>query len=122
MPSAESQHCRESSTDQALDRAVEILRKEYSRDWSLEELAQQVHFNPSYFSSLFKKRFGVGYSDTLREIRLNQAARLLESGTQQVQQVAASVGYTNVNNFIRAFVKKYGMTPNEYRRRQRRDE
>lgn len=116
------QHCRESSTDQALDRAVEILRKEYSRDWSLEELAQQVHFNPSYFSSLFKKRFGVGYSDTLREIRLNQAARLLESGTQQVQQVAASVGYTNVNNFIRAFVKKYGMTPNEYRRRQRRDE
>lgn len=116
------QNCRESSTDQALDRAVEILRKDYKRDWSLEELAQQVYFNPSYFSSLFKKRFGVGYSDYLRDIRLSQAAQLLDSGSQKVRQVAASVGYTNVNNFIRAFVKKFGITPNEYRRRQHHNE
>lgn len=107
---------RKSVTDQAMDAAAEILRAEYAREWTLDELADRLHFNPSYFSTLFKQHFGMGYSDFLNEIRIEQAAQILRKRRVRVGELAQMVGYQNPTYFIKLFRKKYGVTPNEYKR------
>ncbi len=109
-------HQRKSLTDQAMQEAAEILHREYTHDWSLDELAARVHFNASYFSTLFKQHFGIGYSDYLCDIRMERAARLLRESNIRVGQLAQAVGYQNTAYFIKTFRRKYGVTPNEYRR------
>lgn len=114
-------HQRKSIVDLAMEEAAEILHREYARDWSLDDLAARVHFNPSYFSSLFKQHFGIGYSDYLSDIRMEQAARILRESNIRVGQLAQAVGYQNTTYFIKTFRRKYGVTPNEYRRGVRCD-
>lgn len=107
---------RKTITDQVMETAAKIISEEYARDWSLDELAERLHFNPSYFSTLFKQRFGMGYSDYLNEVRMERAAKALRSGNVRVGVLAEMVGYRNPTYFIKLFRKKYGVTPNEYKR------
>ena len=107
---------RKTSTTQALEDAAELLRTQYGHEWTLEELADRVHFNPSYFSSVFKQHFGVSYVNYLNDIRLKNAAERLHSTREPVGQLAQSLGYQNTTYFIKLFRRKYGITPNEYRR------
>jgi AraC-like DNA-binding protein len=44
------------------------------------------------------------------------AKKLLASGDDKVESVAASCGYPNINSFFTAFRREVGMTPTEYRR------
>ena len=51
----------------------------------------------------------------MKEIRLEQAAKILKNGSIAVENVASSVGYQNVEHFNRQFKKAYGLTPLQYR-------
>ena len=109
---------KKATKHKALEHSAELLRAEYARDWTLEELAEKVHFNPSYFSNLFKQQFGKGYSAYLNNIRIEKAAELLIETNMQVGAIAHQVGYTNTAYFIKIFRRKYGITPSEFRRRR----
>ena len=107
---------RRKSTDSAIEAAGEILRSEYMKPWSLADLAERVHFNPSYFSSLFKQHFGKGYADYLNDVRMEHAARMLLTSDIQVGQLANELGYQSSAYFIKVFKASFGITPNEFRR------
>jgi len=85
-------------------------------DISLDSISTILNLNASYFSTLFKRTFQVNFLDYLTELRMDAAKELLLDPLRSTAEVANMVGYESANYFTRAFKKKVGMTPTDYRR------
>jgi len=81
----------------------------------LVRLADQVHFNPSYLSRLFKQKTGLNLSDYISDIRVQKAKELLQDMNMKIYEVAQALGYSSSANFVRFFRKATGISPQEYR-------
>ena len=82
---------------------------------SLPELAQKCFYNPSYFSRVFKERFGITLADYLTKERTAHAAKLLLETDYTTEHIAGICGYGDKSSLYRAFRKEYSVTPSEYR-------
>jgi AraC-like DNA-binding protein len=79
------------------------------------DLATQLHLSPSHLQRLFKHETGLRMGEWLTAFRLQQAAYLLANSYLSVKEIARSVGYEHVSSFIRAFERKYVLTPTRFR-------
>lgn len=86
-----------------------------SGDLSLKMLADEMHYNPSYISTIFKKRTGEGIKRYIVATRMQRASAMLRESNMKVYEIAEACGFMNVRYFSDAFMKAYGMTPIEYR-------
>ena len=100
-----------------LDESRRYIEEHYQDEISLEQIAALYHFNASYFSTLFKQRFGISFSEYLSDIRMEKAENLLKTSSDKVRKIALEVGYKDPNYFNRAFRKRHNMTPEEFRKR-----
>ncbi|HAX50535.1 MAG TPA: DNA-binding response regulator, partial [Lachnospiraceae bacterium] len=73
-------------------------------------------FNPTYFSSLFKKETGTTFMEYLLEIRLNKAKELLKETNLSVAAICERVGYTDLKHFQKIFKREMEVSPNQYRK------
>ena len=76
------------------------------------------HLGVSYYflSRIFKEETNMSFSDLLNDIRIRHATELLTSTQNSVQEISTVVGYTNWSTFLRAFRKRTGTTPVQYRK------
>lgn len=81
---------------------------------SLKELAREIGLNEYQLKVGFKNIYGTTVYKYLTDYRMDQARRMLDSGSYLVNEAAAEVGYSNPSHFIAAFKKKYGFTPKKY--------
>ena len=93
----------------------EYLRKNYQKDISLEVVAKMAGMTEVSFSRFIKKRTGKTFIDSLNEIRLGYASRLLIDSTETIAEIAYKCGYNNISYFNRLFKKKKNLTPKEFR-------
>lgn len=98
-----------------IETAKKYILKNYMYGITLNDLADYVDLNPSYFSNLFKKEFGVNFSDFLLEVRINAAKALLKDTHLKIYEISTEIGYEDTISFGRAFKKKVGISPKEYR-------
>lgn len=99
------------------------LQHNYMRvDISLDSVAEMVNLNPTYFSALFKKESGVNFLDYLTDLRINAAKEYLTDPLKGASEIASLVGYDSAGYFTRAFKKRTGLTPTEYRKSQKRND
>ena len=94
---------------------MEYLNRNFHKEVSLSEAARQAAMSEVAFSRFFKTRTGKTFVDTLNEIRLGQASRMLIETTQSINEVAFHCGFNNMSNFNRIFRKKKNCTPKEFR-------
>lgn len=94
---------------------MEHLNKNFDKNVSLSEAAKLASMSDVAFSRFFKLRTGKTFIDTLNEVRLGHASRLLIETTQSVNEVAYRCGFNNMSNFNRIFKKKKDCTPKEFR-------
>jgi len=87
------------------------------QDLSVEALAGRACVCSRHFSRRFKDAFGSTPAAFVADLRLNEARRLLSSGTSPVEAIAASVGFGGADSFRRAFERRFGITPTGYRGR-----
>lgn len=80
----------------------------------LKELSKLVGLNEYQLKVGFKNIYGTTVYKYLTDYRMDQARRMLDSGSYLVNEAAAEVGYSNPSHFIAAFKKKYGFTPKKY--------
>lgn len=85
-------------------------------DLSLHYLSEKFELSSRMLSKLFKEETGERFVDYLIRIRLDEAKRLLVDSSDSVQSIAERAGYLQVISFIRAFKKREGLTPGEYRK------
>ncbi|NMO79866.1 helix-turn-helix transcriptional regulator [Niallia alba] len=98
------------------DKIVQIIQTEYDQEISLDIIADRLHYNPNYLSSVFKKEYGENFVDYLMGFRLQKAKSLLQETNIPIKEIAKKLQYRNSQNFIRFFKKKVGMTPGDYRK------
>lgn len=80
-----------------------------------ESVAARLGYTPTYLSELLKKLTGSSFSELRNEVRLREAARLLDKTTISITETAAMAGFSNMTYFYRQFKASFGVTPNEYR-------
>ena len=71
---------------------------------------------PGHFIKVFKDSYSLPPIDYVREVRLNEACRMLLTTNLPLSRIAAEVGWGSVSNFIHYFVSKNNITPARYRR------
>jgi AraC-like DNA-binding protein/quercetin dioxygenase-like cupin family protein len=103
-------------------RAAEVLR--YIRQHAAErisrpEVARLAGMSSGTFSRFFARQFGKPFVAYVAEVRIANACRLLREHDQSVSGVAHEVGFTNLANFNRTFLRLKGMTPSAYRKMAR---
>ena len=92
------------------------LEDNYMFDLSLDSVSEILHISPAYLSAQFKKYQKMNFLDCLTELRINAAKKLLADPLRSTAEVASMVGYDDSSYFARAFKKRTGMTPTQYRR------
>lgn len=92
------------------------LEDNYMFDLSLDSVSEILHISPAYLSAQFKKYQKMNFLDCLTELRINAAKELLADPFRSSAEVASMVGYEDASYFARAFKKRTGMTPTQYRR------
>ncbi len=88
-----------------------------SKNWNIEELAEQAHLSHAYFQVMYKKAFGVTCITDVINVKTAQAKVLLSSTDLPVKQVAEELGYNEIYHFIRQFKKNTGLTPGAFRKK-----
>ena len=108
--------------DQTLLRVQDILEyitSNYTRKFSLDEIADAVGFHPQYFSAYFKKQFGVSFTDYLNSYRVNKSIPLLRDTKDSILNIALACGFNSHKSYSNAFEKYLSCTPGEYRKKLR---
>ncbi len=98
-----------------IEKVFEYMNDNYSQPITLLDVAKVADMPEASFSRFIKKRIGSTFVDSLNEIRLGHASRMLIDTTHNVAEVAYKCGFHNISNFNRTFKKKKGCTPTEFR-------
>ena len=104
--------CRD---DRAFAQAIAILEQRLAEPPTLPELTHIVGINERKITELFRQRVGMTVFDYFAEMRLETARHLLEGSDLRIQLIADRIGYRNAGDFTRAFRRRYGVSPREYR-------
>ena len=108
----------EGHTKNYIKKAVQFIATNYSRDITIESLAAYIGLNKNYFSTLFKKEFGVPPQEYLIKYRISKACQLLHNRDLTVSEVSRSVGYEDPLGFSKIFKQIQGLSPKAYRQTQ----
>ncbi len=98
-----------------IEKAFEYMNRNYDKAITLNDIAKLVNMTEVSFSRFIKKRTGITFIDSLNEIRLGHASRILIDTTNSIAEISYSCGFNNISNFNRLFKKKKGCTPKEFR-------
>lgn len=99
-----------------MERALDYVDRNLSRELTLKEIAREAAMSPAYFSSLFKKWNGVTLWEYIQFKRIESAVKQMASGGQSIAQIALECGYNSISNFNRSFRRVMGQSPGEYRK------
>src|SRR5690606_20257481 len=93
----------------------QFLEEHYAEDITLDRVAEPLRVTNGYLSSYFKEKTGINFIDYLHAIRIRKAKEDLIGTSLKIQDIAARVGYLNLNSFNRMFKRLTGVTPSDYR-------
>jgi transcriptional regulator GlxA family with amidase domain len=103
--------------DSVVKRALELMRADVKRRWTVQELAEKVGVSRAALARRFALALGEPPQRWLTRVRLERAAALLAEGDDTLALIAAAVGYDSEFAFSRAFRRQFGVAPGVYRRR-----
>ena len=114
QPEGTTKHAR---IGMVVDRIVE----HFAEDLPLPEAAKIAGMTDATFSRNFQAITGHRYIEFINRVRIGQACGMLYASEEHVTEICYSVGYHNIANFNRHFLKMKGMTPTEYRDTARKE-
>lgn len=95
--------------------ALEALRAQPGKDWTLEQMASLCHMSAHYFSRRFAEIMGMSLTAYIRVYRLQLAARRLVQGREPIGIIAQDAGFASPAHFAFQFKQRFGLTPRAYR-------
>jgi transcriptional regulator GlxA family with amidase domain len=83
----------------------------------VDRLADKMHMSPRTFARVYKAKVGRPPAQTVEAMRLEAAARALESTDLPLKTIADQVGYKDDQVLRRVFLRRWGVTPLQFRQR-----
>lgn len=99
--------------------ALAYIEQNFQNDITVEGIAASCGLNRSYFGRIFKETLGKSPQEFLMNYRMVKAAELLKLTRLSIGDIANAVGYPNQLHFSRAFKNVYGISPREWRNKNR---
>ena len=105
----------EGNDDVLMKRIMKSINEHVSDpEFNVERMSEEIGLSRAQLHRKMKEITGISSSEFIRNIRLEQAAKLICEGKINITQVAYAVGYNNQTHFSTVFKKHYGMSPTEY--------
>ena len=96
-----------------------FVQTHFSEPITVRDAASLIDYSDAHFMRVFRKETGVTFGEYLADYRLRYASYLLREQPDSIGAIASMCGFDNFSYFIRRFRRKYGMSPREYRARER---
>ena len=114
-----TEDCRENLSDKKMILAVDYIKENYQTDINMAVVSNYVSMNYTLFSTAFKNFTGTNFVSYVRELRIEEAKRLLSNTTLRINEIGTMVGYDNDKHFLKNFKAQVGVSPGEYRKNVR---
>lgn len=101
--------------DGILGPVISAIHRDPGRDWTVDEMARRTVMSRSAFAGRFARLVGVPPAAYVATQRLSRAAHLLTSTSRPVHEIALEVGYSSDAAFSRAFARRFGAPPRQWR-------
>ncbi|MFK9095112.1 helix-turn-helix domain-containing protein [Bacillus salipaludis] len=98
-----------------IENARKYILDNLHRKITLDEVANYLHLNSSYFSRLFKKEIGENFVKYVVKLKMNRAKDLLDQTNYTILEISDMLGYENQSYFNKTFKSFEGLAPIEYR-------
>jgi transcriptional regulator GlxA family with amidase domain len=86
-----------------------------NKSLTVERLARQAVMSPRNFARVFSQTTGMTPASYVESLRLDRAREVLESGADSMEQVAQASGFGSDDRLRRAFHRRFGISPVQYR-------
>ena len=96
--------------------AKQYIRENYGMPITLESISELAGFNPTYFSTMFKKETGMTFTEYLLQTRIEAAKDMLKDTNLNISAICERVGYSDHKYFSKTFTRETGLKPNQYRK------
>lgn len=99
-------------------RMLEIMNYMFEnyQNITLRGLAHHFGYSEPYLCKLFREETGSTFTQILRDFKLKQAKKLLQTTDKKLNEICDTIGYSDTTQFIRDFKQQYGNTPAKYRK------
>lgn len=111
-----SQHHPQNKREQLLNRVRSLIQANETLHANVESIAEQFDMSRSNFSHYFRSMTGISPGNYIREIRLEKARQLLLGTDIPLKRIAYQTGFVDANHLGKAFRKRFGFTPGQFRR------
>lgn len=101
--------------DQLYNDIVDYIKLSRSEPLKVSQVANHFNYNEKYLSQLFRQKSGITLKQYMLEQKMELAKFLLTDTNQNINEIAAQLGYTDSHNFMKSFKKIVGLTPTEFR-------
>jgi AraC-like DNA-binding protein len=104
--------------DPALSTVLTAIHRDLSYPWSVAQLATIANISRTALAQRFTRLLGLPPLTYIADRRLSHAAELLRTTTTPVAAIARQVGYSSEAGFSRAFSRRYGQPPRQWKTQQ----
>jgi AraC-like DNA-binding protein len=101
--------------DQLYNDIVDYIEWSRSEPLKVSQVANHFNYNEKYLSHLFRQKSGITLKQYMLEQKMELAKFLLTDTNQNINEIAAQLGYKDSHNFMKSFKKIVGLTPTEFR-------
>lgn len=106
-------------SDLRIARVLFIIHNYFMDPLTMEDAAVEISLNPSYFSELFKKHTGKGFSEYVTDYRVKKACEMIRNNPcLRVKDISIACGFGDPNYFSRVFNQRMGKTFTEFKSAQ----
>lgn len=99
-----------------LSQITSYIKEHYESELSLDQVAKTFGYSSAYLSRMFQKYAGINYKAYVQNVRVEKAYQELIHSEHSISEIALAHGFPNSKAMSRAFQKKYGIVPSEYRK------
>lgn len=101
---------------QKIKQAILYIHENYNTDLNMAVVSNAISMNYSLFSHTFKLYTGSKFVDYIKELRIKEARKLLETTELKIHEISQKIGYENEKHFMKTFKVVCGVSPTEYRK------